>query len=379
MNKTFWNIWSSYAAFYFGKVNLSLIIPVLLATYNDFSLYSLGIITTAAMIAYAIGQFLHGQISERFNPFIYIVIGLAGSAVMNLFMGFAGGFFWLLLIGEIVDSGFSSMGWSSIVRANAYTSDDPEDTSTILGTAYQAGNSIAWVVIGFAIAWFGWRWGYWMAGIVMMARAITLYYTRPEFKFKPKALSKRIKLTISFPIFLSAISLCLLNMVRFGVISWIPTYLFRERGMLIQNVGVNIFLIPLAGIVGTLLYNKIKLSKDLSSFIYIALLGVVFMLFPNTTGVWMITLLILSGLFLYGPHVFLVTTMPSRLQKDGAVASAAGFIDGWGYIGSAIIGMLVPFIINVTGNWNTVFYLWSGLSFLIACIVLSVYVKAYRG
>ncbi len=378
MTKTFWNIWSSYAAFYFGKVNLSIVIPVLLATYSDFSLYSVGMVTTGFMVSYAIGQFLHGQISEKFNPFIYVVVGLAGSAVMNMLLGFAAGFFWMLLIGEILDGGFQSMGWSSIVRANAYTSKDPDRSSTILGTAYQAGNSIAWVATGFVIGQFGWQWGFWLASIVMFARAVTLFYTRPKFQFKPKRLSKRIQLTISFPIFLSGISLCLLNMVRYGVISWIPTYLYREQAMPIEKVGLNIFLIPIAGIIGTLLYNKIKLQKDLSTLIYMVLLGMVFMLFPGTQGIWMLTLLVLSGLFLYGPHVFLVTTMPSRFHKQGVVASATGFIDGWGYIGSAAIGMLVPFILSITGNWDTIFYLWAGLSFLIACIVLSVYVRVYR-
>jgi len=32
MNKTFWNIWISYATYYFGKVNLSIVVPALLVT-----------------------------------------------------------------------------------------------------------------------------------------------------------------------------------------------------------------------------------------------------------------------------------------------------------------------------------------------------------
>lgn len=378
MTRVFWNIWSSYAAFYFGKVNLSIVVPVLLATYGDLSLYSIGFVTTGFMVSYALGQFLHGQISERFNPFTYVVVGLLGSAVMNMFLGFTAGFFWMLLICEIIDGGFQSMGWSSIVRANAYTSKNPEKSSTILGTAYQAGNSIAWVVSGFMIGQFGWEWGFWTASIVMVVRAISLYVTKPKFEFKARKLGERVKLTVSFPIFLSAISLCLLNMVRFGVISWIPTYLYREHAMPIEKVGLNIFLIPIAGIIGTLLYTKIKLPKDISTIAYLALLGGTFLLFPNTIGIWMISLLVLSGLFLYGPHVFLVTTMPSRFHKESVVASATGFIDGWGYIGSAAIGILVPFILDITGNWNTVFYFWSALSFLIAGIVMMVYLRKFK-
>ena len=114
----FWHLWSSYAMYYFGRVNLSLVIPILLATAG-LTKYHLGLVASGFFFAYAAGQFLHGQISERFNPYTYIAIGLIGSAVINLFLGFSMGFFWILFIGEIMDGGFQSMGWSSAVRANA--------------------------------------------------------------------------------------------------------------------------------------------------------------------------------------------------------------------------------------------------------------------
>lgn len=375
MTKTFWNLWSSYIFFYFGRVNLSIVIPVLLATYEDLTLYNVGLVSTGFMAAYALGQFLHGQISEKFNPFTYLCLGLLGSALMNMLLGFTAGFFWALLVLEIMDGGAQSMGWSSTVRANAYTSKDPEKTSTILGTCYQAGNSLTWIVSGFMVGQFGWEWGFWFAAIMMGTRAVVLYFTRPEFEFKPKALKDRVKLTVTFPILLSGISLCLLNMVRFGVITWIPTYLFREHVMPIEQVGFKLFFVPLAGIVGTLLYNRIKLPKDITTLIYLTVLGIVFLLLPDTMGTYMLALLILSGFFVYGPHVFIVTTVPSRFHKESIVAAATGFINGWGYIGSASIGMLVPFILSVTGNWNAVFWFWSMISFAIAVMAGIVYAR----
>jgi len=92
MNNQFWNLWSSYAIYYFGKVNLSIVIPALLITYGD--------------LAYAIGQFLHGQISERFNPYLYIALGLVLSGIANMFMGFIGSFFVMLLVLETFDGWF---------------------------------------------------------------------------------------------------------------------------------------------------------------------------------------------------------------------------------------------------------------------------------
>ena len=145
--KVFWNLWSTYAVYYFGRVNYSLIIPILLATYQDLTLYNVGMVASGFMTAYLVGQFIHGQVSERFNPIVYMVIGLIGSAVMNAILGFAGGFFWMLMIGEVIDGGFQSMGWSSTVRANALTSDNIERDATRLGTSYQVGNSVVWLYV----------------------------------------------------------------------------------------------------------------------------------------------------------------------------------------------------------------------------------------
>lgn len=378
MSKTFWNLWTGYATYYFGKVNLSIVIPVLLATYGDLSLYNIGMVSTGFMLAYALGQFLHGQISERFNPFVYIAIGLIGSAVMNALLGFTAGFFWALLIGEIIDGGFQSMGWSSTVRANTETTKDPEKSSTILGTAYQFGNSIAWIACAFAIGQWGWQWGFWFASAVMMARGFHILFTRRDLRGTKKAVGERAKMTLTFPIVMSGVCLGLLNIVRFGVITWIPTYLYRTFAMPIEKVGLSIFLIPIAGIIGTLLYNKIKLHKDITTIAYLLCLGVAFAVFPNTTGVVMVGILLVSGFALYGPHVFLVTTMPSRFHGKQIVAASTGFIDGCGYIGSAIVGILVPFIIDMTGGWSAVFYFWAILAVVIAVLVGIVYAKAWN-
>ena len=375
MNRLFWNIWSSYATYYFGKVNLSIVIPVLLATYGDLSLYNIGFVASGFMGAYALGQFLHGQISERYNPFVYISIGLIGSAFINMLLGFSAGFFWALLIGEIVDGGFQSMGWSSTVRSAAAMSKNVDRNSTILGTAYQVGNSVAWIVCAFVIGQFGWQWGFWVASIVMVIRGITLYLSRREIQTEQRHLGKQVKMTLSLPIVLSGVSLCLLNMVRYGIITWIPTFLFRTQDMPIEKVGLNIFLIPLAGVIGTLLYIRIKLPKDITTIFYLTILGVLFFIFPQTSGFTMIAVLLLSGFFLYGPHVFLVTTVPSRQLGQKLVAASTGFIDGMGYIGAMIIGVLVPFLIDVTGGWNAVFYYWAVTSLVIVCLVLFVYFK----
>ncbi|MBP7088329.1 MAG: MFS transporter [Candidatus Omnitrophica bacterium] len=383
--KIFWNIWSSYATYYFGKVNLSIVVPALLATYKDLSLYSVGLVSSGFFFAYALGQFLHGQISERHNPFIYISLGLIGSAIMNLILAFSAGFFVMLFIGEILDGLFQSMGWSSCVRANALTQDSKnrENSSTVLGTSYQVGNSIAWLISSFAVGTWGWHAGFWVASIFLFIRGILLLLTRPKIQIAPVPKAKvQIKNTLSFPIVLSGMSLCLLNMVRYGVITWIPLYLFQIQNLTVKQmgkVGLNVFLIPIAGVLGTLVYNKIRMNRDVITIISLLMLAISLVILPFTKDLLAILMLLVGGFFLYGPHVFLVTTFPTRFVDKQVVAASTGFIDGMGYVGTVLIGIIVPFLVSgSSGEWKNVFLFWAILSVLVAIFVAIVYVRSFK-
>lgn len=372
----FWHLWSSYAIYYFGRVNLSFVIPILLAT-QGLSKYSLGLVASGFFFAYAAGQFLHGQISERFNPYTYIAVGLIGSAIMNMIMGFSGAFFWILFIGEVMDGGFQSMGWSSVVRANAETQrkkgGDIDKKSTLLGTSYQIGNSAAWLISAFVIGWFGWQWGFWVASIIMMLRGITLLMVKPKMEVKKRSTLKQIKHTIQLPIIICGIGMALLNMVRYGVIIWIPTYLI-EQGSSVIGTGLKIFLIPIAGVLGTLSYNKLKINRSILTVIFLSFLGLIFAFYGYLSGMASVIVLVLSGFFLYGPHVFLVSTFPSRFVDKKIVASSTGFIDGMAYVGAIIIGILVPFMLDITNdNWNIIFLSWSVMCLVIIILITGLY------
>ena len=384
-NRTFWDIWSSYATYYFGKVNLSIVVPALLATYQNLNMYSVGMVSSGFFFAYAFGQFLHGQISERHNPFVYISLGLIGSAIMNLFLGFSAGFFIILFIGETLDGFFQSMGWSSCVRANALiqTAKNRERSSTILGTSYQTGNSVAWLISAFAVGTWGWQAGFWVASGFLMARGVLLLLTRPKIKIAPvQKVQTQLRNTLSFPIVLSGLSLCLLNMVRYGVITWIPLYLFKMQNLTVQQmgkIGLNVCLIPIAGVAGTLAYNRFKINKDILTIIFLLALAATFIVLPFTKGLLAISILLVGSFFLYGPHVFLVTTFPTRFTDKQVVAASTGFIDGMGYIGTVLIGIIVPFLVTSTeGDWTNVFIFWTVLSITVAILVFIVYVKSFK-
>jgi len=387
MNKQFWNLWSTYALTYFGKVNLSIVMAALLIVFTDWNMYYVGFVASGFFASYAIGQFLHGQISERFNPYIYIAVGLTLSGIANMLMGFVGGFLVALIVLETFDGFFQAMGWSSIVRANSElqkTDTERDRSSTILGCSYQFGTAVTFMVSALAVATFGWQAGFWVASIVLVSRGVTLYLTRPKIQFKPKQkVKEQVKMTFSFPVVLSGISLLFLNMVRYGVLTWFFVYLVQSGNIPVAEFfGFDAFkvaLIPIAGIIGTLSYNKLPWNKDLTSIVFLASMGIVWLIFPFTDGLTAVVLLLASSAFLYGPHVFLVTTLPTRFKEQGIVASSTGFIDGMGYVGTFIIGLVVPFlVIDTVGGWNNVFLFWAILSFMATATVAITYFGHFR-
>jgi OPA family glycerol-3-phosphate transporter-like MFS transporter len=333
----------------------------------------MGAVASGFLIAYAAGQFIHGQLSEKFNPFIYISIGLIGSGIINLFLGAFGAFFWCLMIGKVLDGGFQSMGWSSTVRANSETSNNPEKSSVALGTAYQFGNSLAWLVCALVVGTFGWSVGFYTAGAIMIIRGVALYFSRKDVEIVQKHTIERIKIVLSKPIVLASLAYGFLNMVRYGIITWIPTYLFKTFDMPIDKVGFTIFLIPIAGIIGTLILSRINKHKEIVSIAYLGALAVFLSFVPETVGIVTAITLFCTGLFMYAPHTFLVSTVPSRYLEKKTVAGATGFIDGIGYIGASLIGVIVPFIIDRTGEWRNVFYFLSMITVVVIVLIAVLY------
>jgi len=385
--KWLWHIWLSYACYYFGRVNLSIITPVIIAANLGLTKTDLGLVASCFFFAYMAGQFLHGQISERFNPFKYVAIGLILSAIMNVFMGFAGGYLILLIAGQLLEGLTESMGWSSTVRSNAIVTKtagrDMDKQSGLLGTSYQFGNSIAWLLTAFAVGQWGWQAGFFLAAAVMFIRGITLYFMKhphvEQYEHSGLSFWQQLKNTFTPVILVSGFCMILLNMVRYGVITWIPTYLVQVQHSTIVGTGLKICLIPIAGILGTLLYSKIDKWKEIFSIISMICLAGIFYFYGSMTGIISVIALIASGFFLYPTHVFLVTTVPSRFLEKKVVAASAGMIDGFAYIGAIIIGSLVPYLIKINGGgWSLVFNFWTAASIVVAIVTLGLYIYSKR-
>jgi len=394
------SLWISYAMFYVGRVNFSPAIPLLQDEYG-FTKTALGGVTTALFFAYGVGQFVNGQLGDKFGGRIMIATGLILSAIFNLLFGFSSILTAMIAIWAL--NGYvQSMGWSPSVKtvANWFPRGVRGRISAILGSSYQIGAAVSLVLAGLMAEYLGLRWVFWLPSIILIIAGIHWYVrgrNAPEVVGLPSleeeeqglerdeacsdhhlgfAHTLRTVLT-SRPIWMVAFGLFFLNVVRYGFMDWAPSYLVEEEAASISIAGIKTGLIPFAGVAGTLLAGWLSdkvfnQRRAPAAAIMLFLLGFFTWIFIQTTDAyWVVGLIVLMaiGFFTYGPHVAMVTACPMDFGTRKAAASAAGFIDGMGYMGAALTGVVSGYLVDNYG-WNTAFYLWMGGALAAAVLML---------
>lgn len=382
--RVFFSVWITYLAFYLVRINLSVAIPGMMEEYG-ISKTEIGAVLTALFAMYAVGQFVNGQIGNHFNSRNFITVSLIFSALINFVFGFMSNGILITMIVLWGINGFvQSMGWGPTVNtvANWFEPKKRLKYSSILGTSYIAGSALSLFLAGIFVKFFGWRGAFIIPPIIAMMVAAQWYIFgrgKPEdvgqkiAKELPSRVGEKksfmdvLKFTVSHKgIWIAGFALFGLNIVRYGFLDWAPTFLFESEGVTITKATFKVLIFPIAGIAGALSSNYISKkffdSKPAMAAVSM-LVGLFFMilLYPKAVAFhWLagIGALTVIGFLSFGPHVLIVSTMPMYLGSRKAACASAGFIDGMGYIGASLTGILSGYLADTFG-WSHSFYFWA--------------------
>ncbi len=152
-----WVIWLTYGSFYFCRTNISAAVPGLESDLG-FSGTQIGLILGSLKLAYGFGQFINGQLSEKFSPRWLLAIGMIGSALLNILFGLSTGLYFLLFVWAC--NGYSqALGWTPCMRvtANWFSLSRRGVAIGVIGTGYQLSAAATFLLAGWAAERFGWR------------------------------------------------------------------------------------------------------------------------------------------------------------------------------------------------------------------------------
>jgi len=406
--KMFWLMWVTYASFYLLRVNISISMPEIM---KEFSLTktNMGLVLSSLFLLYAIGQFINGQLGDKLNSRRIITFGLLSSSVLNIIFGFTGGLLGFMVVIWGLNGYFQAMGWGPTVKAmaNWFPVKVRGRISGRLGTSYIIGGAISWLLAGTIIKYFNWRFTFWLPSIfcifiaihwLIRARNAPEEVGLPSLEDQEKGIENNeirkdthigfrntLKITLLNPyIWFAAFSLFGLNIVRYGFMSWAPTFMFEEQGATISLAAYKAIAFPVAGGLGAIFAgwasDKIfKHRRAPVAFIMLVLLAICCYLYRVVPGNnWVVSLIILMfiGFFTFGPHILIVAAIPADFGSRKAASSVTGFIDAMGYLGASLTGLGTGYLIEKF-SWNAGFYFW--IFGAIFAAIMTLFIWNYTG
>jgi sugar phosphate permease len=413
--RTFVTIWITYGTFYLCRANISFALPGLTAEYG-YSKTLLGLLGTALFIMYSLGQFVNGQLGDKYGARKLVFTGMIVSALLNIIFSFSTAFSFMLVVWGL-NGYFQSMGWAPQVKtmANWFTVAQRGKWMGLMGSCYQIGNAYAWLLASFLAANFGWRSLFWVPAIIFLISSIHFVIrlrNAPEEVGLPPIEQLR-KIAAGDPLGAAgetgagvkaavckdehmgfaytckacagnpriwgvSIAFFCLDIIRYGFFYWAPTFLIEVQGAEISSAGLSVAVLPLAGSAGAIVtgwatgrfFNNRRAPVICICLFGLAIFSYLFYYAPPGAWLWSLFCLAVIGFCTYGPHVLMVGHAAQDFAGRKAAASAAGFIDGFGYIGAAMTGVFTGWLVEHHG-WTAGFWYWI-IAALVAAVVMLV-------
>jgi MFS transporter, OPA family, glycerol-3-phosphate transporter len=387
-----WVLWLTYGSFYLCRNNLGVALPGLQAELG-YSKTQLGTVLMALKLAYGVGQFINGQMAERWPSRKLLAIGLLASAALNVLFGWATGLYFLTFIWAC--NGYvQALGWPPTMRvaANWFPALQRGRAIGIIGTGYQLCGALTFVVAGWAAQKFGWRGALYMPAALLALSAIHMLVflkDTPEEsdgengnrRVAPKqSFLENVMITLTNPaLWLVAVALCLLDACRYGFTDWGVTHLKEVQNASVSSAAFKYAVLPFGGIAGAYLagwatdrFFNGRRAPVISILLFaLGLLGIAYDRVIHWGLGPSIVILFCIGFCIFGPQVLLVGTLPVDLARQGTAAAAAGFVNFMGYMGAAAGDKLTGRFAQDYG-WQFAVRFWAACAFgaalVIACL-----------
>jgi len=393
--RTFSILWLTYGAIYLIRANFSVAIPGIMEEFG-WSRTTLGALSTIFLWTYATGHFVNGQLGDRVSSRKMLTVGFGLAVLASLLFPLCPTFGWMAAVWMV--AGWSqSMGWGPVIKTLSrwFPTRMRGRIGGLLGTSYILGGGAASILTGYIVARWGWRSGFWIPAIVV--GVVTLHwYLRLKEKPEDAGLSAveqfgsatpeyqglRYTLRESFGnrwVWIMGGGLFFVNLVRYGFLTWAPTIFFEtQTAGGIDMAAYKTILFPIAGALGALttgwLSDKFfKGHRAPLASLALILAGAMVVVFNFALGmngsVLSLAAMAVAGYAICGANVMIIVSAPMDLGTRKAASAVTGFIDGAGYLGAGVQGIVTGWLVD---NWG-----WSaGLSFWVICAILGAMLMA---
>jgi OPA family glycerol-3-phosphate transporter-like MFS transporter/OPA family sugar phosphate sensor protein UhpC-like MFS transporter len=369
-----------YALFYFVRQNLPMAMPAMNTTLG-INKQNLGLFLTLHGLLYGVSKFANGFLGDRANARAMMVVGLAGSALLNIWFGMSStvvilGVIWML------NGWFQGMGYPPCARLTTHWF-SPKELATkmsIWNISHQIGGGLIAILCGYLVAKWGWRSCFFVPAAIALLGACYLWRCLPDTPpsvglpevegthgasgAQTSAQFNSFVLKQVFHnkyVWFASLANFFVYTIRYAVFNWGPTLLTETKHLHIINAGYMLAGFEWVGGIGALvagwLTDRFFGGRAMRvGLFYMALAGLSVFLLWKVAGesAWINTVLLCStGFFIYGPQC-LVAVAAANLATKRAAATAVGLTSIFGYASTVLSGWGLGWLAQHFG-WDAVF------------------------
>src|SRR5580704_5077765 len=409
------SLFVGYAGYYLGRTCLSIATPLMVDASHGLELEQVGIISSVGVAAYALGKVINGVVVDYLGGRRMFLVGMVATIGCTIAFGLSSIFTLLVLIWG-VSRFFQSMGWPALVKTASrwYPLNGQATVMGILSLSFLFGDALIRLYLG-GVVWLGehsphtalahlndWRAVFLIAAgtlavIAVLTAAVLRDSPRDLGLEEPAANPNNVfgeSGQTAGPVPLAALLLPLLEsplfwticginfgltLIREAFLTWSPIFLKNVAGLAAGQAGIASLVFPLAGgvssIVAGLLSDRLRgrHGRVVVPSLVLLIGSLYAMGVINVAGKpWTaMTLIALTSFFLIGPYSYLSGVMALDLGGKRGSSTAAGLIDGAGYLGAIASGSGVA--------WIAKKYEWYGVftSLAVACGLTLIFALTY--
>ena len=398
--RTVATVFVTYATYYFCRQNIAAALP---AMQDELGLTraALGQVTMALFIGYALGQLVFGAAVDRHGPRWLLPTGMLASAALNVAFAFSRPLVPMMLIWGL-NGFFQATGFPATTKviANWFRPSQRGRVSAIRGADYPTGALLVMLLAGWLAANYGWRWAFIVpAGVLAVSALHTLLRLRaaPEDVGLPCIEQQErgegaennggfdgwgyiLKMTVHNPrIWALALAFFGVTITRYGFGIWAVTYL-TDQGASLTRAAAITAVMWLGGIAGNFAAGWMsdvhldgrRARVVVPMLVALAALSALFPQIPVANTGLLVIYLIAVGACTYASDMMIVHTMAMDVATRKAAASAGGFIDFFGAIGSALTVAVTGYLADSVG-WNAAIMMWAGGALFAAILVATLW------
>ncbi len=372
--EVFIGILAGYICFYLVRNNFTLAIPHLLE--EGFTKTQLSMVPSAIALAYGFSKFLMAIVSDRSNPRYFMATGLILAAIITFLMGttHVTGSLTLMVILAFCGGWVQAMGWPASARVMVHWFSEGERGAkmSIWACAQNVGGGLIAIIAFVGMHYLGMSYHggvFYLPAMLSLATAgLVLWFVkdtpqseglpsieeyhhektecdtacRPDTEREQELTAKEILfkyVLVNKHLWFLALANIFVYFIRFGVGSWIPTYLMEVKGLTAATSKLALAWYEYAAIPGIILCgwlsDKYFASRRAPMCVFymtvvcIALVGYWFV--PAGSVILCNTILAIIGFFIYGP-VVLIGISAVDIAPKKAAGTAAGLTGLLGYV-----------------------------------------------